>query len=52
MLFGKKKEKPPLLTYDGVVCEHENIEADSQHNLRQVFIKEVYNVFDRICDLE
>jgi hypothetical protein len=35
-----------------VVCEHENIEADSQHNLRQVFIKEIYNVFDQIRDLD
>ena len=53
IFFGeKKKEKPPFLTYDGIVCEHENIEADSQNNLRQVFKKEIYNLFDNIRDLD
>lgn len=51
--FGeKKKEKPPYCYFDGVLCEHENIEADSQHNLRQVFIKRIYNVFDDLKSLD
>lgn len=51
--FGeKKKEKPPYYYLDGVLSEHENIEADSQHNLRQVFIKRIYNVFDDIKGLD
>ena len=28
---------------DGVLCEYEPVDGDSQHNLRQVLIKKIYN---------
>ena len=44
--FGQKKkvnnqDVPHIL--DGINCEFDPIDADSQHNLRQALIKKIYN---------
>ena len=33
---------------DGVLCEYEPVDGDSQHNLRQALIKKIYNVISDV----
>lgn len=45
--FGEKRKvdnKEPPCVFDGVLCEYEPVDGDSQHNLRQALIKKIYNV--------
>lgn len=49
--FGEKRKidnKEPPCVLDGVLCEYEPIDGDSQHNLRQVLIKKVYNAISDV----
>ena len=44
--FGEKRKidpKEPPCIFDGVLCEYDPVDGDSQHNLRQAIIKKVYN---------
>lgn len=44
--FGEKKkvnDKDVPLVLDGLNCEFDPVDADSQHNLRQALIKKIYN---------
>lgn len=34
--------------FDGVLCEYEPVDGDSQHNLRQALIKKIYNVISDV----
>jgi hypothetical protein len=46
MYFGEKRKvdkDAPVCTFDGVVCEYDPGDGDSQHNLRQALIKKIYN---------
>ncbi len=45
--FGEKKkvnDKDVPLVLDGLNCEFDPVDADSQHNLRQALIKKIYNM--------
>ena len=44
-LDKKKKvnDKDVKLVLDGIECEFDPVDADSQHNLRQALIKKLYN---------
>ena len=49
--FGEKRKvdnKEPPCVFDGVLCEYEPIDGDSQHNLRQALIKKIYNVISDV----
>ena len=34
--------------FDGVLCEYEPVDGDSQHNLRQALIKKIYNAISDV----
>jgi hypothetical protein len=34
--------------FDGVLCEYEPVDGDSQHNLRQAMIKKIYNAISDV----
>lgn len=49
--FGEKRKvdnKEPPCVFDGVLCEYEPVDGDSQHNLRQALIKKIYNVISDV----
>lgn len=49
--FGEKRKvdnKEPPCVFDGVQCEYEPVDGDSQHNLRQALIKKIYNMISDV----
>jgi len=49
--FGEKRKvdnKEPPCVFDGVLCEYEPVDGDSQHNLRQALIKKIYNAISDV----
>ena len=49
--FGEKRKvdnKEPPCVMDGVLCEYEPVDGDSQHNLRQAMIKKIYNAISDV----
>lgn len=49
--FGEKRKvdnKEPPCVIDGILCEYEPVDGDSQHNLRQAMIKKIYNAISDV----
>lgn len=51
--FGEKRKvdnKEPPCIFDGVLCEYDPVDGDSQHNLRQALIKKIYNCISDVSN--
>ena len=52
--FGEKKKvdkNDPIYTLDGIVCEFDPVDADSQHHIRQALIKKITNYCGEVMDI-